>query len=180
MDERQEREKIEGRLEALEEEVARLRTGARLRSIRRRADWTIAGLPAYDIALGPDPEKGEWRGHTRGFLAIGDMATGVIALGGLARGVVALGGLSVGVFSFGGLALGVALAVGGGAIGGLAIGGAAGGGVAIGGGAVGYYAYGGGAWGQNVISAERRDPEAEELLQRYHLPVMPPPARRRP
>jgi hypothetical protein len=45
-----------------------------MRGIRRRASWEIAGLPFYDIALGPDVERGEFRGHAMGFIAIGDMA----------------------------------------------------------------------------------------------------------
>jgi hypothetical protein len=161
---------LEKRVEQLEAEVARLRAG-RYRSIRKRADFMIFGLPAYDIAMGPDFEKGELRGHAKGFIAIGDIATGVFALGGLARGVVALGGLAVGVISFGGGAIGLGLAIGGLAIGSLAMGGGALGGVAVGGGAVGYYAAGGGAAGQYVISADRRDPEAEEFFRRYHVPV---------
>lgn len=118
--------------------------------VRRQSATRIAGLPLWAIATGPDPDKGEWRGHARGIVAIGDMATGVLAFGGLARGVVAFGGLAVGLFSFGGMAVGLMLAMGGAAIGG----------VAVGGGAVGETAIGGGAAGAHVISATRCDPEA--------------------
>ena len=85
------------------------------------------------MAIGPDPSKGEKRGHAKGIVAFGDMATGVFAAGGLARGVVAFGGLAIGLASFGGLGIGLILALGG----------AAAGGVAIGGGAAGVYAMGG-------------------------------------
>jgi hypothetical protein len=169
---------LEGRVQELEAEVARLKT-QRFRSVRRRSDSLIFGLPAYDLALGPDFEKGEMRGHARGFLAIGDIATGVFALGGLARGIFAFGGLAVGVVSFGGGAIGLGLAIGGLAIGSLALGGGALGGVAIGGGAAGYYAAGGGGVGHYVVSADRRDPEAEEFFRRYHLPLPGSETRRR-
>jgi hypothetical protein len=169
---------IEKRIADLESEVARLK-GRTYRAVRRRAQFEIFGLPAYDIALGPDPEKGEMRGHAKGFLAIGDMATGVIAVGGLARGLLAFGGLAVGGLTFGGLSIGVGVAIGGLAIGGLALGGGAVGGVAIGGGAFGYYAAGGGAAGQYVVSADRRDPEAVEFFQRYNIRLPEPQRRRR-
>jgi hypothetical protein len=171
------RHEIEQRVQDLEAEVARLKL-QRFRWVRRRAAFTLFGLPAYDIALGPDFEKGEMRGHAKGFIAIGDLATGVFALGGLARGVFAFGGLALGVFAFGGVSLGLGLALGGLAVGSLAIGGGAVGGVAIGGGAAGYYAAGGGAVGQYVVSAERRDPEAEEFFRKHHLPLPVAPTRR--
>ncbi len=169
---------LERRIVELERQVAQMK-GRAYGGVRKRAGFELFGLPAYDIALGPDPEKGEVRGRAKGFIAIGDMATGVFALGGLARGVVALGGLAIGGITFGGVSVGMALAVGGLAIGSLALGGGAVGGVAIGGGACGYYAAGGGAAGKYVLSAERRDPEAEELFRRYHLPVPDAPRRGR-
>jgi hypothetical protein len=148
-------------------------TGVRpMRGIRKRASWGIAGLPAYDIALGPDPAQGELRGHARGIVAIGDVAAGVVALGGLARGFVALGGVAAGLVSFGGLSIGLLGAIGGLAIGGLALGGAAVGGVAVGGGAAGYYACAGGAVGAHVIDATHRDPEAEEFLRSHGLAAL--------
>ena len=58
--------------------------------------------PVISIALGPDPENNEKRGHARGVIAIGDLASGVVALGALSRGVIALGGLAVGVIALGG------------------------------------------------------------------------------
>jgi hypothetical protein len=157
------------RLERLEREVATLRRGG-YRGVRRRSSLEFAGLPLYDVALGPDPEKGEFRGHAKGVLAIGDMASGVIAVGGLARGIVALGGLAVGLLSLGGLSIGLLLALGGGAFGGVAIGGGAVGGVAVGGGAAGYYACGGAAYGHAVVGALRRDAEAVEFF-RTHAPA---------
>ncbi len=154
-------EQLKQRIAALEREVAALKNrGFPYRGIRKRSDRYFWGLPLYDIALGPDLEKGEMRGHARGIIAIGDLATGVLAMGGVARGLVAVGGVALGlVLGFGGLSTGL-LAVGGLAVGGIAIGGGAIGGIAIGGGAFGYYAVGGGAFGEHVISAMTQDPEA--------------------
>lgn len=133
---------------------------------RKRSGRMICGLPLYDIALGPDLEKGEARGHARGIIAIGDVATGWLALGGVARGIVAVGGAAWGFVSVGGMAVG-GLALGGAAAGGLAIGGGAIGIVAVGGGAIGYYAAGGGAWGKYIVSAAERSPEAVEFFNRW-------------
>jgi hypothetical protein len=153
-------EQFRQRIAALEREVAALKkTGYPYRGIRKRSNRLYWGLPLYDIALGPDPEKGELRGHAKGIIAIGDLATGVLALGGLARGVIALGGLAIGGIALGGGAIG-GIALGGGAIGGIAFGGGAIGGIALGGGAFGYYAAGGGAFGQHVISGMAQDPDA--------------------
>ena len=55
------------RVDAIEEQVAALQRG-RIRGIRKQAVRSLWGLPLYDIAIGPDPEKGEQRGHARGFL----------------------------------------------------------------------------------------------------------------
>ena len=126
------------------------------RSIRRESALKLAGLPLWSVAIGPDPGKGEKRGHARGIVAFGDMATGVFAAGGLARGVVAFGGLAIGLASFGGLGIGLVLALGG----------AAAGGVAIGGGAAGVYAMGGGAVGTHVLSATQCDAEALDFFSR--------------
>jgi hypothetical protein len=80
--------------------------------MRWQSSASILELPLVSVAVGPDPAKGEMRGHARGIIAIGDMAVGVIAVGGLARGVVALGGLAVGGIALGGGAVGL-LALGG-------------------------------------------------------------------
>ncbi|MGO8751978.1 MAG: hypothetical protein ACLQNE_39050 [Thermoguttaceae bacterium] len=161
------------RVDAIEEQVAALQRG-RIRGIRKQAVRSLWGLPLYDIAIGPDPEKGEQRGHARGVLAIGDIATGVLALGGMARGVIALGGVALGIVALGGCSVGIFLALGGLAVAGVAVGGlavgvvavggAALGVVAIGGGAAGYYACGGGAVGKFVISATERSPEAIDFF----------------
>jgi hypothetical protein len=164
----QSREDLEKRVAALEKQLAAFKAGgAGTRGIRRRADWGIGDLPFYDIALGPDLERGELRGHAKGVIAIGDFATGFVALGGLARGVVAIGGLAAGLFSVGGLSIGLLSAFGGLAIGALAVGGGAFGAVAVGGGAGGYYACGGGAAGTHVVSAIRRDPEAVQFFSEH-------------
>jgi hypothetical protein len=138
-----------------------------MKGIRRQSSQTLFGLPLWSIAMGPDWERGEMRGHARGIFAFGDMATGLFACGGLARGFVAIGGLAVGLFAFGGGAIGVLVAIGGGAIGGLAFGGGAIGVVAIGGGAFGYYALGGGAAGVHTVSALHQDPAAIDFFQQY-------------
>lgn len=159
---------LERRVADLEAEVGRLR-GQRWKGVRYRSAIGLGDIPLLAIATGPDPERGEFRGHARGIVAIGDMATGVVAIGGLARGFVALGGLALGLVSLGGLSIGVLLAIGGLAIGGTAFGGGAVGGVAVGGGAAGYYACGGGATGVHVIHAVRADPEAVEFFRQYGL-----------
>jgi hypothetical protein len=166
------REELEKRVGELEKQVSALRSGGlvSVRGIRKRANWGIGDIPFYDIAVGPDFERGELRGHAKGIIAIGDLATGVLALGGLARGAVAIGGLALGVLSFGGLSVGILGAIGGLAIGGLALGGAAVGGIAVGGGAAGYYACGGGAIGPHVVDSTHRDPEAREFFRQYHFP----------
>ena len=168
------REELEERVERLEQELAALRKGS-ARSVRKRASWGIGNIPAYEIAVGPDPALGQVRGHAKGIVAVGDIATGFLALGGWARGIVAVGGLATGLVSVGGLSVGVLLAVGGLAIGSLAIGGGAVGGVAVGGGAVGRYACGGGAAGEHVISALRRDPEAASFFAEHGLSGLCPP-----
>lgn len=134
--------------------------------IRRQSTTMIGGVPLWAIASGPDPARGESRGHAKAIVAIGDMATGLLAIGGFARGLIAFGGLAVGVISAGGLAFGLALATGGAAVGGMAFGGGALGAVAVGGGAVGRYAIGGGAAGSYVISATRCDAEAVDFFIR--------------
>jgi hypothetical protein len=138
-----------------------------VKGIRRQSLRKFYGLPLWAIAIGPDWERGEMRGHARGIFALGDMATGWFAFGGLARGLFAFGGLAIGVFAFGGAAIGLLVAVGGAAVGGLAIGGGAVGGIAIGGGACGYYAFGGGAAGVHTISAHHQDPAALDFFQQY-------------
>ena len=168
---------LEKRVRELEQEVQQLR-GRRPPGVRYRSAAAIGDLPLVSVALGPDPEKGEWRGHARGVVAIGDTAMGGVAIGGLAVGGIALGGLSLGLASVGGLALGVFLALGGAAVGGTAIGGGALGRVAVGGAAVGEYACGGGAFGAHVISATRRDLEAEAFFREHGLDRLCPPVGR--
>ena len=136
------------------------------RGVRRRSDYVYLGMPLWCIAVGPDLAHGEMRGHAKGVLALGDMATGIVAIGGLARGVFAIGGLAVGIVAVGGFALG-GLALGGLAIGVAALGGGAIGWVAIGGAAAGFYAAGGAAWGTYVVSAQERAPEAVAFFTQW-------------
>ena len=69
---------LERRVAELEAEVARLRSVPRglFRGVRYRSALTLGDIPVLAIATGPDPDKGEFRGHARGIVAIGDMATG--------------------------------------------------------------------------------------------------------
>lgn len=161
-------DQLKQRISTLERELATLKRGGYFyRGVRKRSSRSIWGLPLYDIAMGPDPEKGELRGHARGIIAIGDFAAGVLAVGGLARGIIAVGGLALGALvGVGGVCVG-ALAFGGLAVGGIAVGGAAVGVVAIGGGAAGYYALGGGAFGEHVIDGMRQDPEAVRFFREW-------------
>src|ERR1035438_5631661 len=82
-------------------------SGFPIRGIRRQSSRKFCGLPLWAIAVGPDWEKGEMRGHARAIFAFGDMATGWFACGGFARGIVAVGGLAIGLFALGGGAIGV-------------------------------------------------------------------------
>jgi hypothetical protein len=166
------REELERRVRELEAEVAALRAG-RGRVVRYRSAAQFGGLPLIAIATGPDPAKGEARGHARGILAIGDIATGVVAVGGVARGLAAFGGVALGVVTFGGASIGALAAVGGLAIGGIAIGGGALGWTAVGGGAAGTYACAGAAFGEHVIDATRRDPEAAAHFARLGIACPP-------
>jgi hypothetical protein len=139
---------------------------------------SVFGLPLVAIAVGPDGE--EKRGHAKGIIAVGDMATGWFAFGGMARGIVAFGGFAIGLIAFGGWAIG-GLAFGGGTLGGIAVGGGAagilafGGGaagyIAQGGGAAGYYAYAGGAAGKYLVSPQRVDDEAARVFARLEAIV---------
>ena len=162
------REQLEKRVAELERQLAALGTGRHMRGVRKRAGFEIVNLPLYDIAVGPDPASGEVRGHAKGIVAIGDIATGVLALGGFARGLVAMGGLAVGVVALGGLSIG-GLAMGGAAVGALAIGGGAAGWVAVGGGGVGEYVCAAGGAGKHVASATRSDPEAVTFFDEHGL-----------
>jgi hypothetical protein len=112
---------------------------------RYRSKATLFGWPVIDVAVGP--KDGEMRGHAKGIIAVGDIATGGIALGGMARGIVAVGGMAIGLFALGGGAIGLVSATGGMAAGALAAGGGAIGYFAAGGGALGVVAQGGGAFG---------------------------------
>lgn len=162
------RQELERRVQELEAEVAGLRA-CRGRTFRYRSAAQFGGLPLIAIATGPDPAKGEARGHARGILAIGDVATGVVAVGGLARGLAAFGGLALGVVTFGGASFGALAAVGGLAVGSIAFGGGAIGWTAVGGGAAGTHACGGFAFGGHVIDPTRRDPEAVAHFARLGL-----------
>jgi hypothetical protein len=139
----------------------------------------VFGLPLISIASGPHGK--EKRGHAKGIIAIGDIATGFVAFGGVSRGIFTFGGFSIGAVSFGGVTLGLLLALGGLAIGGVTtggfgIGGYANGGMACGfiaegGMAMGYYARGGSAIGKFVVSPSQQDPEARSVFRATELTI---------
>lgn len=158
---------LQQQIDRLEQEVATLKRTMGRQSVRKRSTQTFCGLPLYDIAYGPDPERNEIRGHARGIIAMGDIATGVVALGGVARGVIACGGLAMGGVTLGGCSLGLLLGIGGFATGALALGGAAIGFIALGGGAMGYYACGGQAVGAYILSGLHQDPEAIRVFGQW-------------
>ena len=125
--------------------------------------------------------------HARGWIALGDRATGIlfaagrrakgfVACGGIALGVISFGGVSVGVISFGGLALGL-IAIGGGAVGYEAAGGGAiGWNSAAGGAAIAWHAAFGGlaiameyAVGGGAFAAEANTPAAQAVVERDSL-----------
>lgn len=129
----------ENESEALRAEVARLRadvtsleeqlnSGRDRRSprmVRYRSNAALFGMPLISIAMGPDHENGQLRGHAKGVFAFGDIATGIIAAGGVSFGVVAIGGVAAGLVAVGGVAIGVIAGVGGVASGYFAVGGVA-------------------------------------------------------
>jgi len=172
-------DRLPQRVDALEQDIAAVKRAHR--PVRSRSTTYVLGLPLYDIAFGPDPVAQQRRGHARGIVAIGDVATGVLAIGGVARGFIALGGVALGVLTIGGCSIGLlfsigglgvgALAAGGVAVGLVALGGVAVGLVAVGGFAFGYYACGGAALGYHVISAMARDPEAIRFFESW-FPIL--------
>jgi hypothetical protein len=95
-------------------------------SVRVQSSHRLFGIPLYDIAIGPDPARGEAKGRAKGIIAVGDVASGLVAVGGVAVGGIALGGVSAGIVSVGGCCLGLL------ARGGVAVGAAAWGGLAVG------------------------------------------------
>jgi len=147
-----------------------------------KSERTLLGIPLVHVKFGRSivgerTRRGGWlfglgylggraASHARGWIAVGDVATGaLLAIGGYANGVVAIGGMCFGVVSFGGLSAGL-LALGGVALGLQAIGGLAVGLIAIGGLAIGHYALGGVAIGHHVLSWAEQDVEAARHFDR--------------
>jgi hypothetical protein len=129
-----------------------LRQSALARGTRKRSKTELFGIPLWEIALGPDPVRGEQRGHARAVFAMGDIATGLFAFGGVARGGFCFGGVAVGLVTFGGVSIGLLTALGGCALGlGFSAGGLAVGAIAVGGAAFGLFAVGGLAIGVETI-----------------------------
>ena len=79
------------------------------RSIRYTSRLRLFGWPLVAIAQGVDFSRNEQRGHARGIIALGDIATGIIAIGGVARGLIAVGGVAVGLVTVAGVGLGASL-----------------------------------------------------------------------
>lgn len=127
-------------------------------SIRYTSRVCLRKWPLLAVALGPDASRNETRGHAKGIIALGDVATGVIAIGGLAHGLIAVGGVAVGLITVAGVGLGAFV------IGGVALAQTAFGGVAIG-----QYAKGGAAVGPHVVSSKRVDESAAEWFGRLGL-----------
>jgi hypothetical protein len=115
---------------------------------RWKSSATFLEYPLISIAVGPDPANNESRGHARGIIALGDIASGVIAIGGMARGLIAIGGFAIGGLALGYIAAG-GCAIGYGAVGGLAIG---------------YFAMGGAAIGKFMVSPFHNDPQVTEFF----------------
>lgn len=173
-------DETERRIQELENKVAHLSSKMQIWCVRKRSRTYFFGLPLWEVAVGPDLEAGQRRGHAKAIIAIGDIATGLVAVGGVARGGLAIGGIALGLASVGGLAVGI-LCAGGGAIGLAAFGGGAIGFIAVGGGAVGYYALGDVAIGKYVVSTLHQDPEAVRFfgnwipgLVQMFVPNQPP------
>lgn len=127
-------------------------------TVRYASKVGLFGWPLLVVACGPDASSNENRGHAKGIVALGDVATGVIAIGGLARGVFAVGGVAAGLVTVAGVGFGALV------IAGVAIAQTAFGGVAIG-----QYAKGGAAVGLHVVSATRIDDSAAVWFSRLGL-----------
>lgn len=140
------------------------------RGKRWRSRARLWGYPVVDIAAGPSGTQ--MRGHAKGVIAIGDIATGGIAIGGIARGIVAIGGVAMGAFTLGGLSLGVLMGLGGFATGVIAVGGGAVGIFALGGGSLGLFSLGGGPIGLYTCGpAGYSSAKARELLTALAIPL---------
>lgn len=127
-------------------------------TIRYTSQVRLGQWPILAVALGSDFSRNETRGHARGIIAIGDVATGFIAIGGLARGVIAVGGVAAGLVTVAGVGFGAVV------IAGVAIAQTAFGGVAIG-----HYAKGGATIGGHVVSPDRTDHSATVWFSRLGL-----------
>lgn len=127
-------------------------------TIRYTSKTRLGRWPILAVALGSDFSRNETRGHARGIIAIGDVATGFIAIGGLARGAIAIGGVAAGLVTVAGVGFGAVV------IAGVAIAQTAFGGVAIG-----HYAKGGATIGGHVVSSERTDHSATVWFSRLGL-----------
>jgi hypothetical protein len=149
---------------------SQLRLVLRGETVEYRSMRELLGLPLVHIAAGRRP-PGTPRRHAKGWLAVGDVATGVLAFGSRAYGGVAFGGIAFGAFSWGGIGAGIVtwsgiaggvIALGGLSLGWLSVGGLAVGHTAIGGIAYGQFAVGGLPYGTHVLANGIADPAAKE------------------
>jgi hypothetical protein len=150
--------------------LSQLRLVLRGETVEYRSMRELLGLPLVHIVAGRRP-PGTPRRHAKGWLAVGDVATGVLAFGSRAYGGVAFGGIAFGAFSWGGIGAGIVtwsgiaggvIALGGLSLGWLSVGGLAVGHTAIGGIAYGQFAVGGLPYGTHVLANGIADPAAKE------------------
>jgi RNA polymerase sigma factor (sigma-70 family) len=106
--------------------------------------WPLIDIQFSDVRFDNLRQQSRKPARARGWIAIGDQATGLLlAIGGTARGLIALGGFAFGGIAFGGVSLGL-ISVGGAAMGLFAMGGGSVGYDAIGGAAIGWHSAAGG------------------------------------
>ena len=125
----------------------------------------LLGLPLIHIHVGPRV-PGQPLRRARGWLAIGEIATGVVAIGPFAAGVVSLGAFALGGLALAGVALG-GVTFGGVSVGILATGGMAAGIGVFGGMGAGIFGRAGLGLGPHVLSDGRLDGAARHFLGRW-------------
>ena len=52
---------------------------ATIGSVRIESPASFCGKPVFQVAIGSDEARGETRGHARGIIAVGDVATGWVS-----------------------------------------------------------------------------------------------------
>lgn len=92
---RAEVEQLRASVELLREELNHAKRRRVQRTVRYQSTTSVLGMPLISVALGPDEQSGAARGHAKGIIAVGDIASGVLALGGISSGVIAIGGARI-------------------------------------------------------------------------------------